>query len=520
MKQSLTTLNLNMKNNFLLLFCFFSFSILQAQIVDLQKLSKGRLYFSDVIKDENNNLRGYFLLFETDKIAKETYQLEYVVLDENLTKVTNGFMTEMKYESWLLKAEKISVRVAIFKDKLLLQFADYYEGDEYYKRYRLLSLKDNQLSKPFIFSKGKMLVDPVFDRKNTNMINNFSENIVVYEGVGLMVDSKTLYKKMPEFSKSYLVHMDSDFKEIWRYNYSDINDKVLNNLKYVNSDEDLIVMYNHAYKGWMAPIYLNKVSILFLESKTGVLRNEFEFPELEKYGYRVVDCKITSDKVYLYGNYSETNKKGFIKDTDNLGLFNFVFDKKTGKLTKSHYLKWESLSDKLPIDKKGYVKKEGYLYPHEMLLTDEGKIILVAEAFIQSPITTNNLYFFEMNNNLDVNQVFTVEKFRNKFPKTSGHSSSIKKYGLFDFIDYQDLGDNEFLFLFSDNEKKSKNRNKSTLYGIVSYSEGKFKKQTLELKTETSTVNAYNAKKGYIMLVENFDEKNKATELRLEKINY
>jgi hypothetical protein len=79
LKQSLTTLNLNMKNNFLLLFCFFSFSILQAQIVDLQKLSKGRLYFSDVIKDENNNLRGYFLLFETDKIAKETYQLEYVV---------------------------------------------------------------------------------------------------------------------------------------------------------------------------------------------------------------------------------------------------------------------------------------------------------------------------------------------------------------------------------------------------------------------------------------------------------
>jgi len=520
LKQLLTTLNLNMKNNFFLLFCFFSFSILQAQIVDLQKLSRGHLYSSDEIKDENNNLRGYFLLFETDKIAKETYQLEYVVLDENLTKVTNGFITEMKYESWFFKAEKISVRVSIYKDQLLLQFADSFEGAEYFKRYRLLSIKDNQLSKPFIYSKGKMIVDPTFDRKNTNIADNQSENIRVFEGVGLMVDSESLDKKITPLNKSYLAHIDGDFKEIWRYNYNNVEDKILNDLKYVHSDEGVIVMFKHPYKGSLTRKYLNELSLLFLDSKTGVLRNEFAFPEIEKYGYRVVDCKITSDKVYLFGNYSETDKKGFIDDTDNLGLFNFVFDKKTGKLTKSHYLKWESLSAKLPIDKNGYVKKEGYLFPHEMLLTSEGNIILVAEAFIQSPITTNNLYFFEMNDNLDVNQVFTVEKFRNKFPKTTGHSSSIKKYGLFDFIDYQDLGDNEFLFLFSDNEKKSKNRNKSTLYGIVSYSEGKFKKQTLELKTETSTVRAYNAKKGYIMLVEDFDEKNKGSELRLEKINY
>ena len=75
-----------MKNNYFLLLSLFFCIAMQAQIVDLQKLSKGRLYSSDEIKDENNNVRGYFLLFENDKIAKETFQLEYVVLDENLTK--------------------------------------------------------------------------------------------------------------------------------------------------------------------------------------------------------------------------------------------------------------------------------------------------------------------------------------------------------------------------------------------------------------------------------------------------
>ena len=87
-------------------------------------------------------------------------------------------------------------------------------------------------------------------------------------------------------------------------------------------------------------------------------------------------------------------------------------------------------------------------------------------------------------------------------------------------MDYQNLGDDEYLFFLSDNEKNTKNRNKSTLYGIVSFAEGKFKKQTLNLKTETSSISAYPSKKGYITLVENFDAKNKSTEIRLEKINY
>ena len=77
-----------------------------AQMVELSKLSTGKLYDSDVIKDEKNNIKGYFLLFESDKIQKETFILEYVVLDENLTKVTNGYIEEMKYSSLLLKADK------------------------------------------------------------------------------------------------------------------------------------------------------------------------------------------------------------------------------------------------------------------------------------------------------------------------------------------------------------------------------------------------------------------------------
>jgi hypothetical protein len=185
----------------------------------------------------------------------------------------------------------------------------------------------------------------------------------------------------------------------------------------------------------------------------------------------------------------------------------------------SDYLKWESLVGKLDINKKGYVKKEGYMYPHNMLLKDDGNIIVIAETFMQSPVTTNNMYFFELDNKLAVKQLFEVAKFKNKYPSTAAHSTTIKRYGYFDFMDYQVLGDDEYLFFLNDNEKNSRNRKASTLYGIVSYSDGKFKRQTLNLKTETSTIKAYGAKKGYLLLIENFDV-SKPAEFRLEKINY
>lgn len=508
-----------MKNNYLLVFllCVFSFS--QAQVVDLEKLSKGKLYSSDEIKDENNNIKGYFLLFENDKVSKETYELEYIVLDENLTKVTNGFLTEMKFESWLMNAEKIKASVSLYNNRLLIKFSDYREGVEFFQRYRFLDLLTNKLSEPFIYNKGEMKVNPEFDRKMTNAENNYSENLFLYTGMGLVVNSELLDKK-ENLTERYLAHLDNDFKEVWRYNYNNKEEKRYKRAIYIKSDEDVLITLLRSRKKGMNESDVNEPSVLFIDAKTGSLRKEFIFPDLKSFSYQIVDCKILSDKIYLAGNYSKFNTTGYVDDTEGIGLFNFVFEKKTGKLTNSHYLKWEALKDKLPVNNKGFVKKEGYLFPHKMLFTSDDKIIVVAETFLQTPITTNNMYFFELSDKLAFNKVFEVEKFRNKFPQTSAHSTNIKRYGLFDFIDYQDLGDDEYVFLINDNEKKSKNRKKSTLYGIVTYSDGVFKRETLELKTETSTKYISNAKNGYLLIIEAFDDRNKSAEFRLEKINY
>jgi len=495
---------------FLLLLCFNT----NAQITDLQKISNGKLYDEVEIKDENNNIKGYFLLFETDKIAKETYTLEYVVLDENLTKVTNGFITEMKYSSWLVSADVISVEVSIFNNKLLIQLSDNSDGIEFFKRYRILDLKTNKLSDRFIYNKDKLNINPVFDRTLKNFNENQTYNIIGLNNIGLVVDKSKIDKY--DDAKS-LICYDENFNQKWKTDYNlEKTQFGYKELSLIKSNEDYIVFFNHYTKASYKPT----VSIMLFSAKTGVLNNEYFFPNQDKNAYKVVDCSINNNQVILFGNYSKKSQFGHISDEENTGLFKIILDAKSGKVIKETYNNWANMASKFAIDKYGYIKKEGNIFIHNMLELSDNKIIVVCEAFSNSPIKTNNMYFLELSKNLDLTQVFEIEKFRNKFPGISDHSNNIKKYGLFDFMDYQNMGDDEFLFYFNDNEKNTKNRKKSTLFGIVSYSNGKFSKQSLNLKTEISTINAFSAKKGYILLSENFDEKDKPSELRLEKINY
>ena len=496
---------------FLLLLCFNT----NAQITNLQKISNGKLYDEAEIKDENNNIKGYFLLFETDKIAKETYSLEYVVLDENLTKVTNGFITEMKYSSWLVSADVISVEVSIYNNKLLIQFSDNSDGIKLFNRYRILDLKTNILSEMFNYYKDKLNINPVTNRKITNLVESEAYKILGIQNVGLVVDKNKKDKFSDEKS---LICYDENFKQKWKIDYETEKNQFGNKeLKFLKSDNDNIVFFNHYTKG---EYYKPTVSILLFNSKTGALNKEYFFPNEDKNSYKVVDCSVANNQVVLLGNYSKKQDYGNISDEENTGLFKIVLDAKSGKVIKETYNNWANMASKFAIDKYGYIKKEGNIFIHNMLELSDNKIIVVCEAFSNSPIKTNNMYFLELSKNLDLTQVFEIEKFRNKFPGTSDHSNNIKKYGLFDFMDYQNMGDDEFLFYFNDNEKNTKNRKKSTIFGIVSYSNGKFNKQSLNLKTEISSINAFSAKKGYILLSENFDEKDKPTELRLEKINY
>jgi hypothetical protein len=502
---------MKIKNLLTVLFLFISLTN-NAQLIELSKLSTGKFYDSSVIKDNKSNIKGYFLLYESEKVKKETFNLEYVVLDENLTKVTSGFIEEMKFSSFLINAKKIKVDVTLYNNNLLIELTDAAAQGDFFRRYRILDLKSNKMSDIVIFKKGKIEVNPLFDRTLKNFSDNQTDKIIGLNDIGLIAIKD---QKEENDKNKYIVCLDNDFKEKWKTTYEVTkNENGFKELSFLNSSKDYIVLFNHYTK---SANYTCINSILTFDANTGKTNFEYLFPNQNKFTYKIVDSYIQNEEILLLGNYSKKSNIGFISDEENIGLFKIRLNLKTGKTIEEKYLNWTELASKIDINKNGKIKNEGYVFVHNLIKLEDDKIIAVCETFKNLPITTNNIYFITISSKFSFDTIFGIEKFKNKFPRTTAHSRNIKLYGLFDFMDYQNLDDDEFLFYFSDNEKNSRNRNKSTVFGIVSYTDGLFKKQSLNLKTETSTIFAYPAKKGYIMLIEAFDSKNKSPEIRLEK---
>lgn len=509
-----------MRYNYFLLLYVLCFSM-QAQISKLNEYSKGKFYSSDIIKDGDNNVKGYLLLYETDKIAKETYIVEYVLLDENLTRVTSGFITEQKYDGYSL-VKNINVEVSLYKDKLLLELSDDFETVRAYKRYRMLDIKTFEMSEPFVMKDGKLIYNPKFDRTWRDDRDKESDEIRFLNGVGLVAYSPFITKNSKNREK-YITHYDNNLQFVWKYVY-DVADGVSKYIDqkfavYTDSDEGLIVM---GIMGTRAKgKFTNVLTVHFIDPKKGVLIKETIFPEGTKIAYEIDECIITKDKVIFTGIYKKGAQWMNVVGPMSEGVFIYAYDRVALEIINNKRRTWKELvGNEYVFNKRNMIEGKGSLYVHDVLPLSNGGLVMVCEAYEIAPIITSDLCFVELTPDFLMKQVFVAEKFSTKFPESMQITYDLTKYGLLDYVDYQNLDNDEFIFLFLDNEKNSTDRKHSTKYSIVSYSENKFVRQNIDLKATGITKRIVNAKKGYILIQEEFKDKNKPKEFRLEKVNY
>ena len=490
------------------------------QIAELQKLAKGTFYSSAEIKDDNNNIKGYFLLYRNDEVAKNVYELEFVVLDENLTKVGNGFFKEAKDAD----ADRVAADVTLCKNRLLVALTDGFGGHKGYKRYRILDLGTFKMTDSFIARCGQLVFKEYFDREwRKNHEDEYSERLAMFKDVGLVVFSPELEKNTTDRQK-YIAHYDENFKLAWKYVFDEMPEKKGDQrwAEYVQSDKDLIVLLVVGIREGKK--IKHEATVHFLDANSGKLQKEVVLPESSQTVYSIKQCVIDDGSVALMGQYTLAEDAQYSSQymaIFNDGFFKAEYDKNSFGLKDNKRLAYNDMGTKLKMEKHGEIKGEGYLYVHNMFALDNGKILAACEACHYAPLSANNIYFMELSVDFKLDKVYTIEKFRNKFPGVMLTTmDDFKKYQILDLLDYQNLGDGEYLFFFNDNEKNTKNRKATTLYGIVHYDGEKFERQTLKLKTGASRIYAENAKKGYMLLFEDFDEKNKSGELRLEKVNY
>lgn len=459
-----------------------------AQIKNLSRLSSGALEASDIIQDVDHNVKGYVVLFSKGRESKKTYKHEYVILDENLNKVTES-------EFILGRDYGVFVSAQLYKKKLLLRF---FKND-----YQILDLNTNTAKTvPSDLLGGITFVDDSYRMMAANKVG-------------------FILKKLSDDgnSSSYVKINEETLTKEWEWVYATQKDKKKrSDVDYLTSDENVIVMLNHYKKN--EEDHINDYAIVLLAPATGKVIATTPMPDSDKYAYRVVNTHFEGDKIVISGHFSKKTSNGIPDDTNSKGMFRMKFDKATGKFETTDLVLWDELSGKMRVDENGFVATKGYLYIHDMMPLSDGSTIVVTETYKRRPVATNDMYFIHLDNQWKPKTAFEVEKARNSFEGLQLHSYTIKKNGLFDYMDYQTLGTDEFLFLFNDDDKSESKKKKNGRFGAVSFSDGKFDLHLLDLKTESSSRYALNAKRGYVLLFERFDDSKKEPELRLEKINY
>ncbi|MDR2223055.1 MAG: hypothetical protein LBE34_09980 [Flavobacteriaceae bacterium] len=543
-----------MKNILIMVLLFFS-TLMHSQIVDLQKLSSGRLFRSNVLQNrQTDDVYGYFYIFFDDIIDKYHTQYSYVLLDKNLNKVTSGKFVEVKGRA--VAANKISV---FYRDNYItIKFYSQWQVFNIYENtsYRVLDLKENKLSEPFTLDDNankiygldtKILEDPFTFSYNANpfgySINTplkYSTDNYFYPDYIPTAEDKTVPNK--------LHFLDSKLDPIWFYEYT----KTEGNNKYIditfsnskNNTDDLVAIKQYKGKKNLKELAKGKRSnsYLFFNKDTGKLLNEFSpFGRQQANGITAKEVdnttiiQKTKGKVTFINRIMTDKEKKFTANNDKIiGLSKVDYDITAGKVINRNFFLWEQLSQYLSIDQFGYVREKGepnsYLYLHDALLQSNGNLLLILEQY--KPISVsiikhwgvkiNDLFFVELDPKMQVVNYKRISKESSKHTNLNqivGLDAALQ-YNAFDYSGYQDLGNDNYTFFYFNKQKPEGGGKKIWVIGIIKYSNGTFTEEKLNLKgKDGSELMISPAKNGYILITEEFKDKTKGIEVRLEKIN-
>lgn len=530
-----------MKNTLTILFLFV-FSISFAQIQKLREFSSGDFVDSRIIYEENNeDVFGYFLLYEFDRKSREIYDMEYVVMDKNLNKITSGTFTQGVYKNFLMKTGARLTFVKKINNELFFGLHDNLKNDLYvdtkivsdyfHERYRKINLEDFTLSKEFVFQNSKTK-ENTFQTGDTFSISDMDENQSIYptNAECFVIFATPTYKapsvqfgntdyrsKIKKSVKSFSV-LDSNMNPVWS---QDINtdEKDAGFYRVKTSDSTTLVMEKK--------ILNKKVKELSSYEIYDLHSGKFIGEVTEKdpnYKMNFFKMELSGDKLIVYNFLNEQKDKDYNHEK-TLGYAKLIIDKKTGKELSRDYLLWENLGSHLTFkDKFGTIPKYGKIFFQNFISLDNGNTLGIAEGYkMASNSEILDLYVMEFDPQMKVKFFRKIEKVPNSIKSRKLSGQWLYRYGAFDYYYSQKLDeDGNYVILYANNEKEGgqtkRKKDPSWVLGIVTYVDGQFEFDKLQLTTTDGMIVPIKAKNGSIILQE-YSEKN-GIEMRLERINY
>jgi hypothetical protein len=425
-------------------------------------------------------------------------------------------------------------------------------------RYRLLDVAKNELSDAFTFDEN---LQKIFGWENIKNQNQHYVSIVSANEAGYFLEAPLLsseqysqiWTKAKHADKWHIVpkklyFTDNQLNSQWEYAYNTSATKKSYqtvsalNPKYLNTNNILVL--KKVLKGAdiekteKEGVFNN--SYVFLKKDNGQVLSEIKPYRAKKSNQNIKEITTRrtfidekSDKAILINQVGYT-KTNIIEEDLIQGFSKAEYKISTGEEISRNYFSWDQLKGLLDIDQNGFVKEKDdpncYLYLHDVIMKSNGNMLFILEEykpytgamFIASGARVNDLFFMELNSEMKLVHLERIEKEKKRVELGFAPSGSdLNRRNGFDYVGYQHIKDDDYLFFYYNKQKPETGYKKQLVLGIVNYKNGKFIEQKLSMKSEEgSEMLITPAKKGYIMIYEVFKEKDKSSELRLEKINY
>lgn len=525
------------KNTIFLIFTMSLSCFVFGQGAKLSSLSSQKFIDSKIVYEDNGeDIFGYFLLYENDRKNKNVYELEYVLLDKNLNKLSSNSFLQSRYRSMFFKITPSLALARKKGDLLYISIGDVVSGIGDMSKilgiynFRTLNLKDYSISavsfvKDYFLEKQDSEKLSFFNVLNWQFMKSTKNGYFIPDNYkhSLAVNSFNPQNKVRPAKELHFYDLDLNQKWVAKVNQEG-NSKIFSEYMYVSE-----------YKN---DLLFRKIRVdlkaMQKEEKEKNYENFFEVIDAEtgkkKIGFIIKDptvlidlvsVKNDADKIVFYATTTSLENKNKSYKNKITGYVKIEIDRNTGSEIRRDYFKWNILAEKLDIDEFGEIKEFGFLNFVEIVRVENGKSIIIAEGF--KPDTSTkilDLFVIELDENMKLSRFFKVEKPSFETNKYYFWPEEIEENDLSDYQYFQKLAENEYAFIYSTREKKvtaDATKEKSG-FGVITYIQGEFDFQNVPTENY-SKVHPIKAKKGYILL-RTETEGEKDAELRLEKINF
>jgi hypothetical protein len=477
---------------------------------------------------ENKQIKGYFFLYQSDKIDKHTNEYTLQILDENLNKVKDIKFQDSKKLSLLEAAYNGGSLAFLFKN-----------GDDKTLDMKIYNI-DGTLKYTYTREYDKRTDDLMKRYETMNTDEGTNQNVYDlgrqgYASVLPLRDGKQRTYEVDYYS--------SEDKKQWTYTPDD--EEHYANAEFLGSSDSLIILEvmkkNRALSGKPSA---HLVGINFMtKKKVFDIDNENDEYTFVSSGVEPVKG---SDQVMVFGSYF-TKGDNIVKDNSK-GLAVYGIDSRGKVLTKTYNSWADDFSKYLPTNSKGKIENIGYLYIHRVIHMPDGKMFIVGEGFKRqasaggialnvlgalagartgagvTKVVTTDMVMMEFNEKYKITGATVYDKTNNTAEASSMSDDMsvhaigmyLKMTGAFDYeFTTRDADNDNFVVCYSDWVRSSEYKGQT--FNSIRYNGTKFSTDKIELKSKASKLKVFPAKSGSIMIMEYF-KKDKRLDFRLEKL--